>query len=214
MLDPVTSNPSSAARGTTTASSGALVLGKDDFLKLLITQLRHQDPLNPLDQNQFIAQTTQFAALEELQGIGRRIDALQTTSTNASLTQAAGLLGKTAKIASGQVVFDGFSPVDVPLVLEGVGRVVVDVLDGQGRPLRTLAAEPPAPGASAVTWEGKDDAGRALIAGTYGYRVRASGDALAYVTQGVINGLQNQNGLIGFRVGDRFVTTDDIVDLG
>lgn len=54
-------------------------LGKDDFLKLMVTQLRNQDPLNPLDQNQFMAQTAQFSSLEQLVDMNKTLTDLSQT---------------------------------------------------------------------------------------------------------------------------------------
>lgn len=209
---------SSSLTGTMTAAKPSTGLGKDDFLKLLITQLRYQDPLSPLDQNQFLAQTAQFSALEELQSIGKSIAALQTTTANASLTQGAGLLGKTAKVASGSVTLDGINNAQLPVTLDGdASHVKVDILDGQGKVMRTLTTGSAPAGQVAVTWDGKDAAGLSLLAGTYSYRVSASGSAgaspLAFVTEGVLTGLSSQDGRVSYRLGDRFVTTEDIVDL-
>jgi flagellar basal-body rod modification protein FlgD len=214
MINPV----SSTLAGATTTAQPAMGLGKDDFLKLLVTQLRYQDPLEPLDQNQFLAQTAQFSSLEELQSIGRSIEALKTTTANASLTQGAGLLGKTAKVATGTVGFDGVAEAPLALTLDGAAsHVKVEILDGQGKVLRTLTTGAAPAGQIAVTWDGKDDAGSGLLSGTYGYRVSATGSGgaapLAYVTEGVLTGLSSQDGRVSYRLGDRFVTTDDIVDL-
>jgi flagellar basal-body rod modification protein FlgD len=214
MIDPLTSSLTASS----TAARPSLALGKDDFLKLLITQLRYQDPLQPLDQNQFLSQTAQFSALEELQAIGKSIEALQSTTANASLTQGAGLLGKTAKVARGSTAFDGITDALAPLTLDrDASHVKVEILDGQGKIIRTLTTGAAPAGQVAVTWDGKDDAGRGLLAGTYDYRVSATGTggvtSLAYVTEGVLSGLTSQDGRVSYRLGDRFVTTEDIVDL-
>ena len=69
----------------TAASSKAAIMGKDDFLKLLVAQLQHQDPMNPMDDKEFMGQMAQFSALEQMTNI----------SANTGLSQAIGLLGKT-----------------------------------------------------------------------------------------------------------------------
>ena len=68
-----TTMPASGAGARTSAKTGAgangMVLGKDDFMKLLVTQMENQDPLNPLKDTEFIAQLAQFSSLEQLYGI-------------------------------------------------------------------------------------------------------------------------------------------------
>lgn len=62
-----------------TSSSGN-ILGKDDFLKLLITQLKSQDPLDPVDDKQFIAQMAQFSTLEQMQNMNKGMDVLRASN--------------------------------------------------------------------------------------------------------------------------------------
>ena len=72
-------------------------LGLQDFLKILLTQLSYQDPLKPMDNQQFMAQMAQFTSLEQTQQLNSKIDAL--LSTQASL-QSVGLIGRTVEIST------------------------------------------------------------------------------------------------------------------
>jgi len=81
-------------------------LAKDDFLKLLIAQLTHQDPLNPTDSKEFTSQLTQFSSLEELANINSNlqdIGAFQRSQQNAMLTSLIGKVVKAGEDISGVV---------------------------------------------------------------------------------------------------------------
>ena len=70
-------------------------MGRDDFLKLLMTQLQHQDPMAVMKDEQFIAQLAQFSSLEEMQNLRKSFTSLLNIS---QLTQSAGLVGRTVQI--------------------------------------------------------------------------------------------------------------------
>ncbi len=76
-------------------------LGKDDFLQLLTTQLRHQDPLNPMEDREFIAQMAQFSSLEQMQNLNTTMHNLMESQQKlTSLSQATSMLGKSVEILS------------------------------------------------------------------------------------------------------------------
>lgn len=70
-------------------------LGMEDFLKILLTQLTYQDPLKPLDNQQFMAQMAQFTSLEQTQQLNSK---LETLITNQAALQSVGLIGRTVDI--------------------------------------------------------------------------------------------------------------------
>jgi flagellar basal-body rod modification protein FlgD len=79
-------------------------LGKDDFLKLLITQLSHQDPTQPLEDREFVAQMAQFSALEQMTNMNGELSKVLGLLAR---SQAVVLLGKTVEIAQGELSISG-----------------------------------------------------------------------------------------------------------
>ena len=93
-IDPTTSTTDAAAAAAAAAANKAKAdknaLGKDDFLKLMVAQMKNQDPMNPADDKDNIAQMAQFSSLEQITNLAT---AVQDLSNRMSLTQNVGLLG-------------------------------------------------------------------------------------------------------------------------
>jgi flagellar basal-body rod modification protein FlgD len=98
--------PIGTVSGASSASANlqANGLGMQDFMKILLTQLTYQDPLKPMDNQQFIAQMAQFSALQQTEALNEKID--QLISTQASL-QAVGLIGKTVTVGTANGTVSG-----------------------------------------------------------------------------------------------------------
>ena len=209
MISSITSSPSSAP-----PQAGGPTLGKQDFLKLLITQLRNQDPLNPLDQNQFLAQTAQFTSLENLQNISTQLAEMKALSQGQTLTQGASLLGKTA-VASGRDVRLGASPVDLAFTVATPGNVQIDILDAEGGVLRRLSTAVETTGDFTVPWDGFSTTGESVAPGTYHYRVVPQGGAAAVAAQGTLSAMTpTANGGVVYHLGDAIVRAEDLLTVG
>lgn len=78
---------------TSTAASGNL--DKNAFLKMLVTQLQHQDPMNPMEDKDFIAQMAQFSSLEQMQQMNDKLDAIAYGNVENQLTYATTFVGRT-----------------------------------------------------------------------------------------------------------------------
>jgi flagellar basal-body rod modification protein FlgD len=99
VTNPITNRTTTAAAAANaSATTGDLTsrLGKQDFLTLLVAQMKNQDPLKPNDDQQFIAQLAQFSTLETMQNLDQRLEAI---SGAQMLGEAAGLIGKSVEAA-------------------------------------------------------------------------------------------------------------------
>jgi len=107
---------------TTTTTQQTSALGKEDFLKLLVTQMKNQDPLDPVKNEDFIAQLAQFNSLEQMINLNKNFEQLNTLQT---LTQSASLIGKAVawNDADGKTQLGVVSAIEMQ---DGVPMLVVD----------------------------------------------------------------------------------------
>ncbi|MGP9813357.1 flagellar hook assembly protein FlgD [Rhodopseudomonas sp. NSM] len=96
VVDSVQSN-SAATGSTVSSSSSSATVGYDDFLQLLIAQMRNQDPTSPTDTSQYMSQFAQLSSVEQAIQTNAKLDALLSSS---ALTQAEGLIGRTASFTA------------------------------------------------------------------------------------------------------------------
>jgi flagellar basal-body rod modification protein FlgD len=150
-------------------------LGRNDFMRLLLTQLRNQNPLDPTKDTEFIAELAQFSSLEQLiqvnDGLGR-VESGQQSLINA---QALDLIGRAVLVDSGGTLRlrDGQSDEIVYALAEPAARARLEVSGADGRILRTQELEGIVPGRWSVRWDGKDDKGNLLPDDDYTYRILA-----------------------------------------
>lgn len=106
------------------------VLGKDDFLKLLVTQLTYQDPLDPVADQEFIAQLAQFSALEQMQNVAKGIEQLtELQMWMGGMGQAASMLGRTVVVTDYETGEPTEGVVSAARVVQGVPIVVVNEIE-------------------------------------------------------------------------------------
>jgi flagellar basal-body rod modification protein FlgD len=122
-----TNSTASSAATSSTSKTGSKIgaaagMGKDDFMKLLMEQLKNQDPMKPMEDKEFITQLAQFSSLESIDALTEQMEAL---TGSQMLVQAATLIGKpaTAKLASGEVVTGTISQVKM---IDGKPTAVID----------------------------------------------------------------------------------------
>ncbi len=180
------------------------VVGKDDFLKLLVTQMRYQDPLNPLKGTEFSAQLAQFSSLEQLQNIANKLDASveadMLLAMSINNTMATTLVGKNVRAISNELFYDGENPITIDYKLSGnASKVTVEIVDDNGQVLRTLTATGMMMGDRSIDWDGRDNRGNNVPTGQYQVRVSATAQGGGMVAAqplaiGTVSGVRFVNG--------------------
>ena len=202
----------------TTRSTGPRELGQGDFLKLLVTQLKQQDPLNPTNNTEFVAQLAQFSQLEQ--------SVKQAQLMQQSLDAQASSLQFTLLPMVGRHI-----GVDMPLVQLGQGpaairyaldkdaaRVSVNILDQQGQVIRTLQYAGRPAGLNVIEWDGRHQNGASMPTGVYRYALSATDAQGAPVTsqsraQLTVSGIRMEEGAAKLVVGDLGINPSDVVEL-
>ena len=160
-----------AATGKST-SSKETVMGKEDFLKLLVAQLQNQDPLSPDDPTEFTAQLAQFSSLEQLTSLNDSMDNLVTSNANSDRFSTLNTIGKTVAYNSGSFNFTG-DPVEIGYQLDGQASAVTLSLQQNGVTLATVKGEELATGNHFISWDGKLANGNKAPVGEYDIVIEA-----------------------------------------
>lgn len=175
MLSVVSTLNSQAMYGAAKTSKSNQNLGKSEFMALLMAQLRHQNPLQPLDNKDFIVQLSQFSALEQLEGMRQSLEVQSAWQRSLIQTTAVSLLGRQVTMEGNTVFLREGSPSFLGYRLEENAEVSIEIRDVQGTVVRTLRPGAQFMGDQKVIWDGKDDLGHALPEGNYTYHVLAVG---------------------------------------
>ncbi len=149
-------------------------LGKDDFFKIMVTQLKNQDPTKPYDNEQMAAQMAQFTSLEQMFNMNANLEKLADNQKPLYQLGAAGLIGKfvttdTSRVSHVEGKFTSFNfelPADA-------NNVRITILNEKGETVREIAKDALKQGAQNIDWDGKRANGMTAPSGTYMMQVRA-----------------------------------------
>ena len=162
--------------GTSTSTTGTSSLGKDSFLQLLVTQMQNQNPLDPQDNSEFVAQLAQFSSLETMQNLSTSVDSISTMYQSSQALQASSLVGRSVTVDAGSTYVDTSKAMTGSVVLPSSSTdTTVKIYDSTGtNVVRTIDLGTQAAGTTSFSWDGKDDAGAAVAAGNYSFVANGS----------------------------------------
>jgi len=213
---------------TTTAVEDKSVLGKDDFLTLLLVELQYQDPTEPTDTATILTQTSQLATLESAQNTNDALDQLATSLAGTQEFSVISSIGKRADLGSDAIsheknastTFEVYYPESIAngsveiTDLEGnvIANIDIDVVDENGDEIDQLN-----PGVYQFTWDGLDEQGN--VAETGVYRVNSSytdADGNPQETRlgsYPIESVRFEDGETYLKLGSNYVTLSDVVEV-
>lgn len=213
-LDQVTSK---GAQTTTAATKD--VMGKDDFLRLLVAQLQAQDPMNPMDSTDFTAQLAQFSSLEQLQNINTSLGTIGTSQSVLTNSQAVSFIGKTITAIGDTIGLQGGQSQSLQFSLDAdASGSYLRIYDQQGNFIRQIETGALSAGQNSVSWDGRDYLGGQAPDGTYTFEVEALdelGNSVP-VTQfmtGLVTGVHFQNGVAYLQCGNREIAMGNVVNV-
>jgi flagellar basal-body rod modification protein FlgD len=210
---PASSTTSSSSSGSSTPNTAAsLASNFQTFLTLLTTQLQNQNPLDPLDTNQFTAQLVQFAQVEQQLKMNDQMSSLVELQKTAQSTQALSFVGQTIGVDGSTAAFDGSATWNFNAPSNSTATITITNSAGQTAYTGSYAVTA---GNASFMWDGKGNDGTQWPAGDYKMTVTAkdaSGNDVAISTevQGVVDSVDLTASPALLSMGGKNYTVDQI----
>ncbi|MDJ0944107.1 MAG: flagellar hook capping FlgD N-terminal domain-containing protein [Kiloniellales bacterium] len=199
------------------ADSASLAETFDNFLLLLTTQLQNQDPLSPMDTNEFTQQLVAFTEVEQSIKTNDRLEQMIDLQLGNQLTSAASYIGRSVEAESEFLSLDGGQATLTYALSATAARTTIQIQDESGLVVRTLGGETE-PGLHRLDWDGTDDGGSPLPDGVYRAMVTAvDGDdaplSVAQGTLGRVTGVEILDGQVVLSLNGLKIPIDKVVSV-
>jgi flagellar basal-body rod modification protein FlgD len=195
------------------------ILGKDDFLTLLITQLKNQDPLNPTESTEYTAQLAQFSSLEQLSNVNQNLEYLQMFQASINNAQAVSFVGKEITALGNTIqVVDGVAGTCQFELTRDATKVVVNIYNANGDLVKTIEAGDMNSGKQLVAWDGLDSEGNPVEDGNFTFEILAEdtdGENIEAITyfSGIVEGVKFEDGTTYFMVENQKIPIADVIEV-
>ena len=191
-----------SAGSLTSAAAGSGAMDKDAFLMLLVTQFQYQDPLNPMEDKEFVAQLAQFTSLEQSMAMNKNLESMLALQQSQQSLYAVNYIGKEV-LARGygiSVGDGGKSVTSVEYALDASAvKGFINILDSNNNIIATQTLPALGSGVHKFQWDGKDSSGQKVPDGVYTIAISATdanGELIIPDTQvgGIVKGISTYNG--------------------
>jgi flagellar basal-body rod modification protein FlgD len=155
--------------GKSAAATKKQTLGQDEFLKLMTTQMTHQDPTKPMDNAQFLSQMAQFGTVSGIQDLQQSFKDFSASISSDQALQAAGLVGRSVSVSSDQATLTAGGGIKGIVVLpSSSSNVTLKIMDSAtGDVIKTQSLGEHSAGAMPFEWDGKNNNGNLASPGVY-----------------------------------------------
>lgn len=154
-------------------------MGQNQFLMLFTTQLKNQNPLDPMKNEAFVAQLAQFSQLEATTAMKNSLDSMVSSMKSDRMLAGSSLIGRKVAVPDGPATLLGGQPVtgsvDLPTGADGVK---FEVYNDKGQLVRSQILGAQTTGTMNLSWDGLDDNGQAMADGNYRFKVTASSNGV------------------------------------
>lgn len=202
------SSTSSTTSTDTSTTTHKTTLDQEDFMTILLAQLKYQDPNDPMDDKEMASQVVQYSNLEALNNINEGVQSLVSSLSTDSIASGVNYIGKSIKSSGYNLtVSDGTVSTLYYSLGEAVTNVTANVYDEDGDLIRTESLGSKGTGDYTYVWDGKNTDGTAQADGTYGIIIRAEnaeGKTVVVQSQisGVVTGVKSSSGTVYLELAD------------
>jgi flagellar basal-body rod modification protein FlgD len=192
---------------------------QDTFMKLLVAELKFQDPMDPLQNRDMVAQLATLSSVQKLTGIDDKLGSMQQGSLQDSSLQSAALIGKTVTAKTNRLTVNSVGDAAGGFRLANDAESVnVSVLDSTGTAVQTLKLGAMKEGQRGFSWDGRDFNAQRVAAGNYTFKIDAAGAngtpiVASTEVSGVVSEVAYSNGTPEVVIGDAHVGISDVTSV-
>jgi flagellar basal-body rod modification protein FlgD len=207
---------SSTSSGVTNSTAN---LGKDDFLKLLAVQLQYQNPLEPMENTEFIAQMAQFSTLEGITNMSGSLDEMSNQVLSMNNLSTTDLIGRNVKVYGDNLTLTEGQNAQVNYLLHGAAtNVEISIVGSNGVEVRSVEVGSKEAGANSFLWDGTDNLGKMSAPGEYHVSINAATkDGTQVIAKPIstnlVEGIVYENGLPYLMIQGAMVSLNDILEV-
>jgi len=152
---------------TSTTTKKKDTLDQADFMRLMTTQLQHQDPLKPMDNSQMVAQMAQLSTVQGITDLNKTVEGFQQSLSSDQILKGASLVGHDVLVPSTKLSLEAEGGTSGTVAAPSAGQITVDITDANGVKVNQLTVPANAAGEVSFAWDGTDASGKRMPAGSY-----------------------------------------------